>query len=310
MLPRRTAPAVQSRPVKPAPFLYLRPDSLDETLDLLREHGGDAKILAGGQSLVPMMNLRLAQPRALIDIARLDALAGVRANGELTIGATTRQSAALGDPGLREKTPLLAEALGWIGHEANRNRGTVGGSVAHADPASELPAALLALDATMVAHGPTGEREIAADDFFEFFLTTALEPAEILTEIRIPKSSFETGSSAWGFAEIARRRGDFALVGAAFHAVCDTGGSIATCRLALFGVAGRAVRATAAEDLLVGERLENAEVVAAAAAAVGSSLDAASDQHASAQYREDVAPVLARRVVEQAAQRRGAERGR
>ncbi|HLL82487.1 MAG TPA: FAD binding domain-containing protein, partial [Longimicrobium sp.] len=197
--------------MKPAPFAYHRPDSVEGALALLAEHGYDAKLLAGGQSLVPAMNFRLAAPAVLIDlnrIARLDAIG--EAEGGVRIGAMVRQRAAERSALLAERAPLIAETLPYVAHAQIRNRGTMGGSIAHADPAAELPAVMLALGARLLLRGPGGMRTVAADDFFTGLFATALEPEEMLVEIEIPTVAPGTG---WAFDEISRRHGDFALAG-------------------------------------------------------------------------------------------------
>lgn len=280
--------------MKPAPFDYYQPETLDETLALLAEHGDGAKLLAGGQSLVPMMNFRLAQPAALIDLGRVDALAGVRGNGALEIGAMTRQSTALEAAAVAHHAPLLAEAMPWIGHVANRNRGTVGGSVAHADPAAELPAALLALDAEMVVRGSGGERVIPADDFFLFFLTTAIQPDELLTAVRVPTAPHPARRVS-SFLEVARRHGDFALVGVCVAADLREDGAVGRARIGLFGVADRPLRVPDAEALLAGGSLADASLADAVVASVRDAIDPSGDHHGSAQYRKEVAGTLVAR---------------
>ncbi len=290
--------------MKPAPFVYYRPDDIDETVTLLSQQGEDAKLLAGGQSLVPMMNFRLAQPAALIDLGGVDELVGTRANGGLEIGAMTRQSTVLQDPQIAASAPLLVEALKWVGHAANRNRGTFGGSVAHADPAAELPAALLALDAEMLVRGPAGDRVVAADDFFLFFLTTALEPEELLTAVRVPPAP-DSSRRVVSFLEVARRLGDFALAGVACVVDLGPDASVAGARIALLGVAGRPVRVPEAEALLEGQRLGDAELARAVAERVCADLDPPSDHHGSALYRKEVAGTLVERALEAAAREAG-----
>jgi len=269
--------------VKPAPFKYLAAGGVEEAIAALAEHGDEAKVLAGGQSLVPMMNLRLATPAVLVDVNRVAELSGIAANGSLELGATTRQADAERSAAVAARAPLLAEALRHVGHPGTRVRGTLGGSAAHADPAAEIPAVLLALGAELVVHGPEGERTIPADDFFVSTFTTALGPDELLTRIRLPSNG-----DAWGFAEVARSHGDFALAGAA----------VAGARIVLFGVADRPLRAREAEDALSGGAtpVEAARLAAAA-------IDPTGDAFTSAAYRRDVAAVVVRRALEQAAAR-------
>jgi carbon-monoxide dehydrogenase medium subunit len=288
--------------MKPPPFTYHRPTSLEEALDLLGDLGDEAKILAGGQSLLPVLSLRLAHPAHLVDINRLDGkLSQVgQADGHLTIGALVRQRAAETSPAVRAGAPLLAEALPFIGHTQIRNRGTVCGSLAHADPASELPAVALALDAEIVAQSRArGTRTIAADAFFRGYLTTALEPDELLTEFRLP--AWPAGSG-WSFQEVARRHGDFALVGVAAVVRLDQAGTCQDVRLAAIGAGPSAVRGRAAEAALRGQPF-SPDGVTAAAQALGKEIDPASDVQATAAYRRHVAVVLARRALEEAAAR-------
>ncbi len=287
--------------MKPAPFVYYRPESVDEAVSLLSEHGDEGKVLAGGQSLIPMMNLRLAQPSALIDICGIAGLSEIRCNGELAIGATARQAAVLASKEVADSVPMVPAALQWVGHTANRNRGTFGGSVAHADAAAELPAVLLALGGSILARGPAGERLIDADDFFESYLTTSLAPDELLCEVRIPAAA--PNRTVWGFGEFARRHGDFALAGVAFSAELD-GDRIESARIALLGVADRAVRVPAAEAALAGQGLPDANTSREIGALVARDLDPPFDQHGSSLYRKDLAAVLVSRVIDEAISRR------
>jgi carbon-monoxide dehydrogenase medium subunit len=283
--------------VKPPPFVYLAPETLDEAVDALREHGADGKVLAGGQSLVPMMNMRLARPDVLVDVGRIPELSGVRANGGVAIGAGTRQAAVLRDADVGARYPLVHTALRHVGHPANRARGTFGGSIAHADPAAELPAVAVALDAELVVHGPGGERTVRADEFFVTHYTTALDVDEILTEVRLP----DRGSSAWAFGEVSRRHGDFALAGVALAAQADGDGVIGSARIALFGVADRPVRATAAEDSLVGRRLGDEQAARDAGRLATEGIEFTSDIHVPEAYRRDAAQALVRRALLDAA---------
>src|SRR5512140_914705 len=239
--------------MKPPSFDYAAPKTVDEAVSLLQQHDGDAKILAGGQSLMPLLNMRLARPGLLIDIARIDGLAEIReADGCLAIGAMTRQRAVEHSELVRTRFPLLHTAILNIAHPQNRNEGTVGGSLAHADPAAELPAMALAYDAEFRAVGPAGERRIKAADFFVTYLTTALEPTEVLTEVRFPALPPRSG---WSFVELARRHGDFALTGVVSRLTADGGGRCTSAQVVLFGVGTTPVRARGAEQLLVGEKL-------------------------------------------------------
>lgn len=287
--------------MKPAPFRYARPSTLAEAIALLAEAPGESKVLAGGQSLVPMLNMRLVRPAVLVDVNRLRELTGITetAAGGLRIGALTRHVELAASPAVIARAPLLAEAARHVGHAAIRNQGTLGGSVAHADPAAELPAALVGLDAQVRVTGPRGTREIACDAFFRGLLTTALEPDEILAAIEIPAPP-----AAWGFAEIARRPGDFALAGvaAAFRVAPGEPARLGEARLVGFGVGDRPLRLSRAERLLAGVALD-AEVAARAGAAAGPDCDPPSDVHGSADYRRHLATVLTERALLQAGTR-------
>jgi carbon-monoxide dehydrogenase medium subunit len=289
---------VQCSPtVKPPPFAYDAPETVDEALSLLAEHGDDAKVLAGGQSLIPLLALRLARPARLVDVGRLAELQSIAVNGDVRIGAAVRQRTAERSKELAAANPLLAKAIPLIGHVPIRSRGTIGGSVAHADPAAELPAAMLLAEATMVARKAGGaSREIAAADFFDGFFTTALAADELLVEIRLP--AWPAGAGV-AFQEVARRHGDFALVGAGAVVVRDGSGTVTDARLAFTGVAGTPVRSAAAEAALKGTTAD-ADAIAAAAAAVGGDIDPSGDVHATAAYRRHVAGVLAKRVLTEA----------
>jgi CO/xanthine dehydrogenase FAD-binding subunit len=292
--------------VKPPVFEYTAVRSVDEAVAELAQHGDAAKLLAGGQSLVPLLNMRLAAPSRLIDLNRVAELAYVAPrDGGLAIGAMTRQRAVERSALAARQAPLLADALPWVGHFQIRNRGTVGGSLSHADPAAELPAVALSLDARFTARGPAGERTIAAADFFVSQLTTALAPTELLTEVWLPASPPGSGS-AW--MELARRHGDYALVGVA-AVVTLAGDRIGAARLALTGVGDRPVRAKDAEARLAGESLTPA-VLADAAEAVRRAIDPGGDIHATPAYRRHVAGVLVARAVRLAVARaKEAERG-
>jgi carbon-monoxide dehydrogenase medium subunit len=285
--------------MKPAPFDYHRPASLLETFDLLERYGDDGRILAGGQSLVPALNMRLATPRAVIDINRLPGLDAIRLASEgLVIGALARHEAVERSPLVREHAPLLALAMPHVGHEAIRTRGTVGGSLALADPAAELPACAVALDATIRVEGRRGRRGVAAADFFRGIYTTALEPGELVTELVVPPAP------GWrsDFQELARRHGDFALAGLAARARVERDG-IAEARLVLFGVGPAPVRAHRAERALAGRRVD-ADVVAAAQRALAAELDPPGDVHGSPALRRHLAGVLLSRVITRLAEAR------
>ena len=282
--------------MKLPPVEYEAPGTLSEALGLLAEHQDEASVLAGGQSLIPLLALRLAQPAVLIDINGVEGLSGVsRTNGWVTIGATTREYVAEESQTIADDVPLLAAALPLIGHEAIRSRGTVGGSLAHADPAAELPAVARALDAEFVVHGPDGERVVPAAEWFEGYLTTSRGPDELLTEVRFLAARPGTGTS---FQEVARRHGDFAMVGLATSVTLNAG-TITDARLAFAGVSDVPARATAAEELLEGER-PTAELFDEAARVAAADLDPPSDLHGSTEYRKKVAAALVRRGLREA----------
>jgi carbon-monoxide dehydrogenase medium subunit len=284
--------------MKLPPVEYEAPTTVAEAIDLLAEYLDEASVLAGGQSLIPLLALRLARPAVLIDINGIDELSGVSAaaGGQVAIGAMTREYVAEESGEVAEAVPLLAAALPLIGHEAIRSRGTIGGSLAHADPAAELPAVARALDAEFVVRGPAGERVIPAAQWFEGYLTTSRRPDELLLEVRFPAARQGTGVS---FQEVARRHGDFAIVGLAASLVLS-GGVISDARLALAGVSYVPVRAAAAEDLLVGER-PSTELFDEAARRATEDIDPPADLHGSSDYRKTVAAALVRRGLRAAA---------
>jgi carbon-monoxide dehydrogenase medium subunit len=285
--------------VKPARFEYFCPRTVDEAVDLLAQYGDEGKVLAGGQSLVPLMNMRLARPAVIIDINRIDGFGDLRErNGILRFGALTRQRAAERSPVVAERCPLLRDALRLVGHAQIRNRGTLGGSIAHADPASELTAILSALDGEVTARSARGTRKIAAADLFVTYLTTSLDPRELIVEIRIPVLSPGAG---WSWMEIARRHGDFALAGVGV-VLAVRRGTIAEVRIALTGVGPTPVRAGAAERLLVGHAPSDT-LWTEAAEAVRAAVTPDGDIHASAEYRKHVAGVLTQRALREALSR-------
>jgi CO/xanthine dehydrogenase FAD-binding subunit len=287
--------------VKPAPFAYYDPRTVDEAVSLLAQHGSDAKVLAGGQSLMPLLNMRLARPAVVVDVNRVDGLDYIRQeNGTLAIGALTRQRAVERSGAVAQAQPLLAAATRLIAHPQIRNRGTVGGSIAHADPAAEYPAVALALGAELRVAGPRGERSIRAEDFFVTYLTTALEPDELVTEVRLLALPPRTG---WSVMELSRRHGDFALAGVAATLTLAASGECAGARIVLFGVGPTPLRATAAEQLLPGVRLSDALVDAAADSAAKAIEEPLSDIHASGDYRRHLARVLTKRALVEAAGR-------
>ena len=286
--------------MKPAPFSYYCPTTLDEAAGLLDQHGDDGKILAGGQSLMPLMSLRLARPAVIVDMNRVPGLDHVAANGDggLRIGALTRQRALERDADLAARNPLLAAAVPLIGHFQIRNRGTVGGSLVHADPAAELPAVTVALGAEFALASAAGERVVNAEDFYLGYMATACEANEVLTEVRVP--AWKTGR-LWAIDEVSRRKGDFAMVGVALWADMD-GDACEDARITLFGVGGRPVRVEKAEQRLKGASLDDA-ALKDVERIVFEELDPDSDIHASALYRKEVGGVLTRRALSAAATR-------
>ena len=276
---------------------YEAPTTMAEAVDLLAEHQDEASVLAGGQSLIPLMALRLARPAVLIDINGLSELSLVAVgDGRVTIGAMTREYVAEDSATIGDTVPLLAAALPLIGHEAIRSRGTIGGSLAHADPAAELPAVARALDAEFVVRGRAGERVVPAADWFEGYLATSRRPDEILAEVRFPAAGPGTGVA---FLEVARRHGDFAIVGLAVSLTLADG-VISDARLAFAGVSDVPVRAAEAEDLLIGER-PSAELFAEAARVATAALDPPADLNGSPEYRKRIAATLVRRGLQAAA---------
>jgi CO/xanthine dehydrogenase FAD-binding subunit len=287
--------------MKPATFEYHRPETLDEALAIFAQLGSDAKPLAGGQSLVPAMNFRLARPEVLVDLNRLDPLVYIDEgqDGGLRIGAMTRQRSAERSSVIARQAPLLAEAMPWVAHPQIRNRGTIGGSLAHADPAAELPAVMVALDARLVLKRSTATRTVPARDFFTGILTTVLEPDELLTEIQIPAAPARTGAA---FMELARRHGDFALVGVAVAITLDGKGSCDSVRILLLSVGDGPVLATRASAALRGNT-PTAPRIEEAARVVATEIDPPSDIHASSSYRRQLARVLVRRALTTAVSR-------
>lgn len=292
--------------MKPPPFDYEAPTSLAEAVSLLADPERDSVVLAGGQSLMPMLNLRLARPDLLVDLRRIDGLDGIRRDGDrLVIGAMATKRAAERSALVREHHPLLHAATLEVGHPQIRNRGTVGGSFAHGDPAAEYPAVAVTVGAEMSIVGPGGARRVSAADFYHGHLTTALEEGEILTEVSLPVMEPRSGDvrSGWAFREISRRHGDFALVGISITLKLDAADRIRDARLVLFGVDDTPLRVTDAEELLDG-RAPDATVLAEAARVVEAAIDGApSDVHGSAEYRRHLAGVLTVRGLEQAVSR-------
>ena len=289
--------------MKPAAFRYHVATSTAEVVALLAEHGEGGRILAGGQSLVPLMNFRLAQPDDVIDINRVAELDFIREEGgRIVVGALARQAAVERSAAVRRRVPLLAAALAWVAHPPIRHRGTVVGSIAHADPAAELPAVALALDAEVTLLGPDGARTLAAGDFFVGPFDTALRQGEFVTQVAFP---FSAEGSGFGFAEFARRHGDFAIAGAAVTVTLD-GGRVADSRVVLCGVGPRPLRAPAAEERLRGALPDTALIVEAAEAAL-QGVTPSGDIHGGSEYRIQVARVQVREAITAAVDRaRGA----
>jgi CO/xanthine dehydrogenase FAD-binding subunit len=287
--------------VKLPPFDYRAPQSVDELLSLLAEHHEDAKILAGGQSLVPLLALRLARPALLIDMQAVAGLGEISERDDaLVLGAMVRERAVEKSAAVRRHVPLLARAAPLIGHPAIRSRGTVGGTIAHADSSAEIPAVALALDAeVVVASAARGERAIPASEFFQGFLSTALEEDEALTAVRFPVARPRTGAS---FEEVARRHGDFAIVGAAAQVRLDAAGRVEDARIALMGVSDTPVRRPEAERAVTGAAMD-ADAYAAAADAAADGLTPPTDLHGSSAYRLHLVRVLVRRALEDATRR-------
>ncbi len=280
----------------PSKFDYFRPVSLDEAVHVLGNAGDDAKVIAGGQSLLPLLRLRLANPEVLVDVGGLDSLQGVRDEGDsLLIGAGTTHYHLVHDPLIAEHCGLLAEAAATVADPAVRHRGTIGGSLAHGDPAGDLPAVALALDATLTARGPQGDREIAAADFFVDYLTTALEPAEILTGIRVPKLA------GWGYRyeKFHRTAQAWAIVGVA-ALTRRSNGRVAEARVGLTNMGPVPVRATAAEAAAAGAEASR-DALRAAAAHAAEGTEPPSDLHGAPDYRRHLAQVLTGRALSAAA---------
>jgi aerobic carbon-monoxide dehydrogenase medium subunit len=286
--------------MKPPRFEYLLPRSLDEALAMLAQHGEDAKVLAGGQSLVPLLNFRLVRPAYLVDVNDIPGLDAIRLDdGRLSLGAMIRQRAVERSALVRERCPLLADAMPQIGHVQIRNRGTVGGSLAHADPAGELPAVMAALDGELVVKSSRGERRLDAERFFVGYLTTAIEPNELLVEVRVPIAPARTGTA---FLEVSRRHGDFALVGVAATVTLDEGGVCTACAIALTGVGPTPVVARDAARALIGVK-PAVSAFEDVARRVAGPLSPDSDLHASSDYRKHLAGVLTRRALARAVER-------
>ena len=284
--------------MKPANFQYYDPTTIEEVVDLLSQFGDQARPLAGGQSLVPLMNFRLLRPAHLVDLNGVRDLSYLRVeNGELRIGATTRQRQLERSSDVANGWPLLREATGYIGHMQIRNRGTVGGSLAHAFPSAELPMAMVTLGASLVLSGKARQRTVSAEDFFLSYMTTVLEPGELLTEIRVPMLPANTG---WSYQEVSRRHGDFALAGSAALVRLDPNGNIDHARLTVTGVTP--IQVMTAEEIVTGQKPSEALFRNAVVKAM-EGLEQDSDIHASAEYRRSACEALGERTLREAAER-------
>ncbi len=292
--------------MKPAPFDYYAPATLEQALAHLAEHGDEAKVLAGGQSLVPMMNFRVVQPSVLVDLNPIPDLAFIHPdeNGGLRLGALTRHHQVEVDPLVAERMPLLHEAMPKIGYPQIRSRGTLGGSLSHADPSAELVAVSVALNGRFRLRGPKGERWVPAQDFFIGLFTTVLQPDELLIEVALPPLPARTGGSVM---EVARRRHDFALVGVAAVVTLDGKGMIRQARMVFLSAGDRPMQAHRAAEVLAGQAPTPKAIQAAAEIAASDDIDPSSDIHATAEFRRYLAKVLARRALDQAC-RRAAEK--
>jgi len=287
--------------MKPAPFEYHAPDSLEQALDLMSQHAGEGKILAGGQSLVPAMNFRVAQPGVLIDLNRVAELSYIREEGSvIRIGSMARERHLEFDSSIAKRTPLLTEATPFIAHPQIRNRGTIGGSIVNADPAAELPVLMLALDARLKAKNISGERWIDAHDFFAGMFTTALAPEEILVEIELPFIPPRTG---WSFTEVAPRAGDYALMGVAALVTLDEAGKCQNAKLVYLNAGDGPVDAKAAAQTLLGEKLNDKLIESSAAVASEQEITPFGNMHASPEFQRHLANVLTKKALKQAIQR-------
>lgn len=286
--------------MKPAEFKYFDPTSVGEAIGLLQQYGDEAKILAGGQSLVPMMNFRVARPKVLIDINKVEGLSYIREDGgEIAIGALTREREVETSTLVKEKCPILPEAISHIGHMPIRTRGTIGGSLVHADPSAEIPTVICALGGSMKVVGPSGERSLGPEDFFLTYLTSSLGADEILTEVRVPVFAHGTG---WSFSELSRRHGDFAIVAVACILRLGGNGKCERAAIAMGGVAPTPIRAAEAEEALMGQALEEA-LLEEASRLAAKATEPESDYHASAEYRRDMARVFVHRGLQEALKR-------
>jgi carbon-monoxide dehydrogenase medium subunit len=284
--------------MKPAPFEYQAPASVEEALNVLMERGEEAKLLAGGQSLIPAMNFRVVQPALLVDLNRLEELRYLRAeNGSLSVGAMTTQRQLERDPSVAGHVPLLAQALPYIAHPQIRNRGTLGGSLVHADPAAELPVVAVAARARIHARSTEGERWIPAESFFQGMFVTDLAPTEMLVEVEFPASPPATG---WSFQEVSRRRGDYAMMGVAAMVSLSNAGDCTEARLVYLNAGDGPVQAGRAAEALVGRSLSETVIEEAARIAAEQEIDPLGNVHASVSYQRHLARVLTERALSEA----------
>ncbi len=283
--------------MKPAPFDYFDPTTTEEALALLAQYGDDAKLLAGGQSLIPLMNFRLARPKVIIDINRIKELDYLREDGDLLrFGALARDRTVETSPLVHQKCPFLVMASSLVGHLQIRNRSTIGGASAQADPAGEMIAALKGLDAAFVIRGQGGERTEAAQDFFVTYLTTTLDPTEIITEVRVP---IQPPGTRFAFEEVARRHGDFAICGVCVNVHLDASGRVEKASICMCGAGPTPLRASEAEEMLTGETPDE-KLVRAAGERAAEEADPDEDVHATVEYRRELVSVLTRRALEKA----------
>ena len=289
--------------MKPAPFEYYAPDSIEQATELFSRYGGEAKILAGGQSLVPAMNFRVVQPSVLIDLNRVAALSYIREEGNvIRIGSMARERHLEFDSSIAKRTPLLHEAVPFIAHPQIRNRGTIGGSIVHADPAAELPVLMTALNARLKAKSNAGERWIDAQDFFAGMFSTALEADEILVEIELPFMPARTG---WSFMEVAPRAGDYAMMGVAALVTLDESGRCTGAKLVYLNAGEGPIDAKGAAKLLEGENLNDKLMEESAVMASEKEINPFGNMHASADFQRHLAKVLTQKTLKLAAQRAG-----
>lgn len=288
--------------MKPAPFEYLRPENLEVCLEILRQHGSEAKLLAGGQSLVPAMNFRLAQPGLLVDLNRLAELDYLSPNefGGMRIGSMTRHSRLETDPTVARLAPLLAETMPHIAHQQIRNRGTLGGSLAHADPAAELPVIAIALEARFLLRSAGGERWVEAGEFFQGMFSTLLTSEEVLVEVELPPMKARTG---WSFMEVAPRQGDYAMMGVAVLITLDESQAVEDARLVYLNAGDGPVDARQAAQALMGRHPSEEVFKEAAAIASESEIDPMGNVHATPNYQRHLARALTRQALDQAARR-------